>query len=218
MADDHGRSLIKPSDTVIAIGASTGGTEALAELLSAMPPDSPGIVIVQHMPERFTNAFARRLDSRCQIRVLEAKSGDRVVAGHALLAPGNRHMLLRRRGPQYYVEVKEGPPVNHHRPSVDVLFRSVAKYAGGNAIGVIMTGIGGDGARGMREMKDAGAFNIAQDERSCVVFGMPKEAIAKGAIDVIANLRDIKDVILDRIRERELKKIRTVKNYLDKGI
>ena len=207
MADDYRQAMTRSPDTVIAIGASTGGTEALAELLSAMPPDSPGIVIVQHMPERFTNAFARRLDSKCKIRVLEAKSGDRVIAGHALLAPGNLHMLLKRRGTRYYVEVKDGPPVNHHRPSVDVLFRSVAKYAGSNAIGVIMTGIGGDGAGGMREMKDAGAFNIAQDEKSCVVFGMPKEAIAKGAIDVIANLKDIKDVILDCIRERELKKV-----------
>lgn len=206
MADDYRQAMRSPPETVIAIGASTGGTEALTELLSAMPPDSPGIVVVQHMPERFTNAFARRLDSRCKIRVLEAKSGDRVIAGHALVAPGNRHMFLKRRGSQYYVEVKDGPPVNHHRPSVDVLFRSVAKYAGNNAIGVIMTGIGGDGARGMREMKDAGAFNIAQDEKSCVVFGMPKEAIAKGAVDVIATLKDIKDVILDRIRERELKK------------
>lgn len=208
MADGYRKAMAMTPDTIIAIGASTGGTEALAELLSAMPPDSPGIVIVQHMPERFTNAFARRLDSRCQIRVMEAKSGDRVVAGHALLALGNLHMLLKRRGARYYVEVKEGPPVNHHRPSVDVLFRSVAKCAGSSAIGVIMTGIGGDGAGGMREMKDAGAFNIAQDERSCVVFGMPKEAIAKGAIDVIANLRDIKDVILDRIRKRDLKKIK----------
>lgn len=207
MADDDRQAMAMPLDTVIAIGASTGGTAALAELLSAMPPDSPGIVIVQHMPERFTKAFARRLDSRCKIRVLEAKSGDRVIVGHALVAPGNLHMLLKRRGARYYVEVKDGPPVNHHRPSVDVLFRSVAKYAGSTAIGVIMTGIGGDGARGMREMKDAGAFNIAQDEKSCVVFGMPKEAIAKGAIDVIASLKDIKDVILNRVRERELKKV-----------
>lgn len=206
MADGYRKATTMCSDTVIAIGASTGGTEALAELLSAMPPDSPGIVIVQHMPERFTNAFARRLDSKGKIRVMEAKSGDRVIAGHALLAPGNLHMLLKRRGTRYYVEVKDGPPVNHHRPSVDVLFRSVAKYAGSNAIGVILTGIGGDGARGMREMKDAGAFNIAQDEKSCVVYGMPKEAVATGAIDVIANLKDIKGVILDRVRERRVEK------------
>lgn len=202
MNSSAGHSMIKTTDRVIAVGASTGGTEALAEFLSALPADSPGIVIVQHMPEKFTTAFAKRLDSICRIGVSEAKDGDRVIGGHALLAPGNFHMLLNRSGARYYVEVKEGPPVSRHRPSVDVLFRSVAKYAGSNAIGIIMTGMGDDGARGMKEMKDAGSFNIAQDEASCVVFGMPKEAIDKGGVDSIVSLRDIKDAVIDRLKER----------------
>lgn len=202
MGSSAGQAMIKTTERVIAVGASTGGTEALAEFLSAMPADSPGIVIVQHMPEKFTTAFAKRLNSICRIGVSEAKDGDRVIPGHALLAPGNFHMLLNRSGARYYVEVKEGPPVSRHRPSVDVLFRSVAKYAGSNAIGVIMTGMGDDGARGMKEMKDAGAFNIAQDEASCVVFGMPKEAIDKGGVDSIVSLRGIKDAVIDSLKER----------------
>ncbi len=202
MNSPAGHSMIKTTDRIIAVGASTGGTEALAEFLSALPADSPGIVIVQHMPEKFTTAFAQRLDSICRVGVSEARDGDRVISGHALLAPGNFHMLLNRSGARYYVEVKEGPPVNRHRPSVDVLFRSVAKYAGRNAIGIIMTGMGDDGARGMKEMKDAGAFNIAQDEASCVVFGMPKEAIDKGGVDSIISIRDIKDAVIDRLKER----------------
>lgn len=198
--DSDRLSMIKTTEQVIAVGASTGGTEALAEFLSVMPADSPGIVIVQHMPEKFTTAFARRLDSMCRIGVSEAKDGDRVLAGHALIAPGSFHMLLKRSGARYLVEVKDGPPVNRHKPSVDVLFRSVAKYAGGNAIGVIMTGMGDDGARGMKEMKNAGAFNIAQDEASCVVFGMPKEAIAMGGVDIVSNIRDIHKVILNKLK------------------
>lgn len=201
MNSSAGQAMIKTTECVIAVGASTGGTEALAEFLSAMPADSPGIVIVQHMPEKFTTAFAKRLNSICRIGVSEARDGDRVIGGHALLAPGNFHMLLNRSGARYYVEVKEGPPVSRHRPSVDVLFRSVAKYAGSNAIGVIMTGMGDDGARGMKEMKEAGSFNIAQDEASCVVFGMPKEAISMGGVDTVVNLRDIKDTVTDHLKE-----------------
>lgn len=195
-------AMIKTTEQIIAVGASTGGTEALAEFLSIMPADSPGIVVVQHMPEKFTTAFAKRLDSICRISVSEARDGDRVLAGHALIAPGSFHMLLKRSGARYFVEVKDGPPVNRHKPSVDVLFRSVAKYAASNAIGVIMTGMGDDGARGMKEMKDAGSYNIAQDEASCVVFGMPKEAISMGGVDVVANLMDIHKVVLNKLKER----------------
>jgi two-component system chemotaxis response regulator CheB len=195
-------AMIKTTEQVIAVGASTGGTEALADFLSLMPADSPGIVVVQHMPEKFTTAFAKRLDSICKISVSEATNGDRVLAGHALIAPGNFHMLLKRSGARYFVEVKDGPPVNRHKPSVDVLFRSVARYAGSNAIGVIMTGMGDDGARGMKEMKDAGAFNIAQDEASCIVFGMPKEAIAKGGVDEVVPLKEIHRTVLNKLKER----------------
>lgn len=193
-------AMPRTTDQVIVIGASTGGTEALAEVLSSMPADSPGIVVVQHMPEKFTTAFAARLNSICRITVTEAKDGDRVLAGNALIAPGNFHILLKRSGARYFVEVNDGPSVNRHRPSVDVLFRSVAKYAGSNAIGIIMTGMGDDGARGMKEMKEAGAFNIAQDEESCVVFGMPKEAIAFGGVDRVVGLRHIKDTILNKLK------------------
>jgi two-component system chemotaxis response regulator CheB len=153
-----------------------------------MPQDAPGIVIVQHMPEHFTAAFAKRLDGLCQIEVKEAEDGDRVLTGRALIAPGNRHTLLKRSGAFYYVEVKDGPLVCRHRPSVDVLFRSGARYAGANAIGVIMTGMGDDGARGLKEMHEAGAATLAQDEASCVVFGMPKEAVALGAVDKVVPL------------------------------
>ncbi|HEY3277245.1 MAG TPA: chemotaxis response regulator protein-glutamate methylesterase [Syntrophorhabdaceae bacterium] len=177
------KAMIQTTDKVVVVGASTGGTEALKSFLEALPLDAPGMVIVQHMPETFTAAFARRLDSSCRITVKEAENDDTVVRGRALIAPGNRHTLLKRSGARYYVEVREGPLVCRHRPSVDVLFRSAARYAGKNAVGVIMTGMGDDGARGMRELKDAGSFNIAQDEDSCVVFGMPKEAIKFGGVD-----------------------------------
>ncbi|MDO8207359.1 MAG: chemotaxis response regulator protein-glutamate methylesterase [Gallionella sp.] len=170
------------SEQIVAIGTSTGGTQALEAVLTALPRVCAGIVIVQHMPEMFTGAFAQRLNSLCQIEVLEAKNNDRVIPGRALIAPGGKHMLLKRSGAQYHVEVVEGPLVNRHRPSVDVLFRSVAKFAGKNALGIIMTGMGDDGARGLKEMRDAGAHTIGQNEDSCVVYGMPKEAMKLGAV------------------------------------
>lgn len=189
-------------DVVVAIGASTGGTEALRELLEGMPVDAPAMVIVQHMPERFTAAFAQRLDEHCRIEVKEAVTGDRVCRGRALIAPGNRHLLLRRQGAYYSVEVASGPPVCRHRPSVDVLFRSVAQTAGPNAVGVILTGMGDDGAAGLLEMKDAGAATLAQDERSSVVFGMPKEAIRRGAVGAVVPLADIPAAILAHASHR----------------
>ncbi len=192
--------LTVTTDKVVAIGASTGGTEALRWVLEAMPPDVPGLVIVQHMPEMFTKAFAQRLNQTCRIEVKEAASGDRVIDGRALIAPGNRHALLVRSGAHYVVEVTDGPLVSRHRPSVDVLFRSVARAAGANAVGVIMTGMGDDGAEGLLEMKRAGAVTIAQDEASCVVFGMPKEAIARGAVDVVVALSQIPEVMLRKAR------------------
>ena len=190
------RAMIRTTEKVVVVGASTGGTEALRVFLEALPADSPGIVIVQHMPEKFTTAFARRLDSLCKVSVKEASDNDSILRGHALIAPGNRHMLLKRSGAQYYVEVKDGPLVNRHRPSVDVLFRSAARYAGKNAVGVIMTGMGDDGARGMLEMKEAGAYNIAQDERTSVVYGMPKEAIKEGGVDNVLPLEKIAQEIV----------------------
>lgn len=191
------KSMIKTTELVVAVGASTGGTEALRVFLEAQPVDAPGIIIVQHMPEHFTRSFAERLDSICKISVKEAKNGDTVTRGKALIAPGNYHMLLKRSGARYYVEIQEGALVNRHRPSVDVLFRSTARYAGKNAIGVIMTGMGDDGAKGLLEMKQAGAFTIAQDEKSCVVFGMPKEAIAIDAADKILPLDKIAGAITE---------------------
>ena len=173
--------------------------ESLREVLAALPVDCPGIVIVQHMPEHFTGAFARRLDGLCQIDVKEAEDGDPVLAGRALIAPGNRHLVLQRSGARYHVAVKDGPAVSRHRPSVDVLFRSAAQYAGPNALGVIMTGMGDDGAHGLLEMRKAGAVTVAQNEETCVVFGMPKEAIALGAAERIAPLQGIAAEIL-RIR------------------
>ena len=194
------RAMDETTEKVIVVGASTGGTEALKTLLEAMPADSPGIGIVQHMPELFTRAFAKRLDGLCAISVKEAETNDTVIRGRALIAPGNHHMLLKRSGARYFVEIKEGPLVCRHRPSVDVLFRSAARYAGQNAVGVIMTGMGDDGARGMLEMKQAGAFTIAQDEATCVVFGMPKEAIKLNGVSKVLPLESIAGGILHRAR------------------
>ena len=190
------RAMVETTEKVIAVGASTGGTEALKTLLEALPHDAPGMVIVQHMPANFTKAFAKRLDGLCRVSIKEAQNNDTVLRGRVLIAPGNDHMLLKRSGARYYVEVRQGPLVSRHRPSVDVLFRSTARYAGKNALGVLMTGMGDDGARGMLEMKKAGAFTIAQDEASCVVFGMPKEAIKRNAVDRIIPLEKIAENIL----------------------
>jgi len=177
-----GRAMSKTTEKVVVIGASTGGTEAIRRVLESLPQDAPGIVVVQHMPEGFTASFAKRLNELCRINVKEAADGDSVLRGHALIAPGNKHTLLKRSGARYYVEVRDGPLVSRHRPSVDVLFRSAARYAGCNAVGAILTGMGDDGAVGMKEMFDAGAQTIAQDEVSCVVYGMPKEAVAHGGV------------------------------------
>ncbi len=190
-----GEAMAVTTDRFTAIGTSTGGTQALEFVLASLPRTCPGIVVVQHMPEKFTAAFAARLDSICEIEVREAKTGDRVLAGRALIAPGGKHLVVRRSGAQYVAEVVSAPPVNRHCPSVDVLFRSVAKYAGRNALGVIMTGMGDDGARGLLEMKQAGAHTLAQDEESCVVFGMPKEAIKLGAADKVVPLSQIPELI-----------------------
>ena len=191
-----GRAMAKTTEAIVCIGASTGGTEALRAVLEDLPPDSPGIVIVQHMPEKFTASFAKRLDSLCAVSVKEAEDGDTVLRGRVLIAPGNKHTILERSGARYYVSVKDGPLVTRHRPSVDVLFRSAARSAGSNAVGVIMTGMGDDGARGMNEMKQAGAYTIAQDEATSVVFGMPKEAIALGCVDRVAPLQALAKEIL----------------------
>ena len=193
-------SMVQTTETVIAIGASTGGTEALRVLLEGFPADCPGIVIVQHMPEMFTKQFAQRLNSLCKVSVKEAENGDKVLRGHVLLSPGGKHMMLKRSGAIYHVEVVDGPLVNRHRPSVDVLFRSVARYAGKNVVGAILTGMGDDGARGMLEMKEAGAHTIAQDENSCVVFGMPKEAIKLGGADKVLPLSDISKYIMSKVK------------------
>ena len=192
-------ALSATTNKIIAIGASTGGTEALTEVLIRMPRSSPGIVIVQHMPAKFTTSFAERLDTLCEMKVKEAQDGDTVRNGEVLLAPGNFHMLLKRSGARYYVNVKDGPMVHHQRPAADILFRSVAKYAGANAFGIILTGMGSDGAEGLLHMKNAGAKNIAQDEKSCIVFGMPKEAIKIGAIDKVVTLKKITQTALDMI-------------------
>ena len=194
------KSLATTTNKVLALGASTGGTEALKVVLMQMPSSAPGIVVVQHMPAKFTTSFAERLNELCSIRVKEAEDGNVVSNGLALIAPGNYHMLLRRSGAKYYVRVKTGPMVHHQRPSVDVLFRSVAQYAGANAVGVIMTGMGADGAQGLLQMKRAGAKTIAQDEKSCVVFGMPKEAIKLGAADRVVTLEEIPKAALELIQ------------------
>ena len=196
MEKPNAKAMIQTTEKVVVVGASTGGTEALKVFLEMLPEDTPGIVIVQHMPENFTAAFAKRLDSICRITVKEAKDNDTVVRGRALIAPGNHHVLLKRSGARYYVEIKDGPLVSRHRPSVDVLFRSSARYAGKNAVGVIMTGMGDDGARGMKEMFDAGAVTIAQDEATCVVYGMPHEAVKQGGVNKVMPLQNIAFEIL----------------------
>lgn len=193
-------SMVETTETVIAVGASTGGTEALRVFLEGFPADCPGIVIVQHMPEMFTSQFAKRLNDICNITVKEAKTGDKVLRGQALLAPGGKHMLLKRSGAFYHVEVVDGPLVNRHRPSVDVLFRSVARFAGKNVVGAILTGMGDDGAKGMLEMQEAGAYTIAQDEASCVVYGMPKEAVKLGGVKKVLPLSEISTHILTKAR------------------
>lgn len=189
------------SEKLIIIGASTGGTEAIKSFLMQMPSDCPGILITQHMPEGFTKSFAKRLDGICKISVMEAQGGERILPGHAYIAPGHSHLLLSRSGANYVTAIEDSEPVNRHRPSVDVLFRSAARSAGKNAVGVILTGMGKDGAEGMLEMKNAGAYNFAQDEATCVVFGMPKEAIAVGSVDEVLALNDLPANVL---------------NYLDK--
>lgn len=187
----------RPTNRIVCIGSSTGGTETLRDILVQLPASAPGIAIVQHMPQKFTAAFARRLNGLCAMEVKEAEDGDELKAGRVLIAPGDRHMLLQRVGLKYQVAIKDGPPVSRHRPSVDVLFRSGAQYAGRNAMGIILTGMGDDGARGLLEMRKAGALTLAQDEESCVVFGMPKEAIAAGAVERIAMLHTIpRDIML----------------------
>ena len=194
---DYNPALNRTTDQVIAMGTSTGGTLALEAVLTQLPRTSLGIVIVQHMPSMFTAMFSERLNQLCEIEVREAQNGDRVLPGRALIAPGGKHMMLKRSGAQYIVDVADGPLVNRHKPSVDVLFRSVAKVAGANALGIIMTGMGDDGARGLKEMRDAGARTIAQDESSCVVFGMPKEAIKLGAAERIMPLQQIPSAIVN---------------------
>ena len=196
------RVPLTTTERVVAIGTSTGGTLALEEVLTALPRVTPGIVIVQHMPEKFTAAFAERLNKLCQLEVREARHGDRVLQGRALIAPGGRHMLLRRDGANYYVDVIDGPLVNRHRPSVDVLFRSVARQAGANALGVIMTGMGDDGAAGLFEMRKAGARTVAQDEESCVVYGMPKEAVKRGGVEKTVPLHAINREIMQQLALR----------------
>lgn len=190
-------------ESVIAIGASTGGTEAIREVLGALPPEVPGIVMAQHMPESFTGSFARRLDSLSRLTVIESKGGERIVPGHAYLAPGHSHLLIKRVGGHFVTELSQAEPVNRHRPSVDVLFRSVAEHAKGRAIGVILTGMGKDGAQGMLEMRKAGAWNIGQDEESCVVYGMPREAASIGAVEEVVPLREVGGRILTRLRQWE---------------
>ena len=195
-SNDFMYSLFRSAASLLALGASTGGVQALGTILPLFPADSPGIVIVQHMPEKFTASFAERLNSVCEIEVREARNNDRILPGLALIAPGGKHLMVTRSGAYYHAQVIDGPLVNRHRPSVDVLFRSVAKFAGRNATGIIMTGMGDDGARGLKEMLEAGAATVAQDEASCVVFGMPKEAIKLNAAQRIMALEDIHQAIL----------------------
>ncbi|MBN2524519.1 MAG: chemotaxis response regulator protein-glutamate methylesterase [Bacteroidales bacterium] len=197
-------TIKETTDKVIAVGASTGGTDAIQLFLETMPPDCPGIVIVQHMPEFFTKSFADRLNSICRITVKEGKDGEIITPGKAVIAPGNKHLLLRRTGAKYCVEVNDGPLVNRHRPSVDVLFRSAAKFAGQNAAGIIMTGMGDDGAKGLFEMNQTGAYTIAQDEKSCIVFGMPKAAINLKAVDIVLPLEKIPDHVYQKLTGKRI--------------
>lgn len=197
LAPSGPRALQQTTERIIAIGTSTGGTQALEQVLTRLPRVSPGIAVVQHMPEKFTAAFASRLNTLCEIEVREARHGERLLPGQALIAPGGKHMMLKRSGAYYYMEVIDGPLVNRHRPSVDVLFRSAAKCAGANVLGIIMTGMGDDGARGLKEMRDAGASTIAQDEATCVVFGMPKEAIRMGGAQRVQPLQDLPRSMLE---------------------
>jgi two-component system chemotaxis response regulator CheB len=191
-----GRAMSRTTEMVVCLGASTGGTEALREVLEALPANAPGVVVVQHMPEKFTRAFANRLNGLCEVDVKEAADGDPVLRGHVLIAPGGRHTMLERRGARYHVSVRDGPLVSRHRPSVDVLFRSAARAAGANAVGVIMTGMGDDGARGLLEMREAGARTFAQDEATSIVFGMPREAIARGAAERVIPLESVAAEVL----------------------
>jgi two-component system chemotaxis response regulator CheB len=195
----HNLTQIKASNKIVAVGASTGGTEALKEFLEPLPTDFPAIAIVQHMPERFTAQFAKRLDSLCKISVKEAVDGDRLLVGHALIAPGNRHMQLVRQGAEYFARITQTEAVNRHRPSVDVLFESCAAHAGSNGIGIILTGMGADGARGLLAMRNAGAFTVAQDEATCVVYGMPKEAVACGAAQEVHPLPKIASAVANHL-------------------
>ncbi len=199
---------ITSTEKIIIVGASTGGTEAIKEFLIRLPADSPGILIAQHMPEAFTKSFAARLDSLCKISVKEAAGNERVLPGHAFIAPGHSHLLLKRSGANYMTELSQAPPVNHHRPSVEVLFRSAAQNAGKNVIGVMLTGMGKDGAVGMLEMRQAGAYNFAQNEETCVVFGMPREAIAVGAVDEIVPIQDMAQRVLYRLAQSGARNIR----------
>ncbi|HYD79770.1 MAG TPA: chemotaxis response regulator protein-glutamate methylesterase [Paucimonas sp.] len=209
---DHSLPMIRnpltSSEKLIIIGASTGGTEAIKDFLMQMPSDCPGILITQHMPEGFTRSFAKRLDGLCKIAVLEAAGGERVLPGHAYIAPGHSHLLLARSGANYVTQLEQSPPVNRHRPSVDVLFNSAASCAGKNAVGVILTGMGKDGALGMLEMKKAGAYNFAQDEASCVVFGMPREAIAVGATHEVGPLQALPGMVLNYLATHSSRALR----------
>lgn len=198
--DSSMTSAIGITEPVVVVGASTGGTEALRDFLTVLPPDCPGMVIVQHMPEHFTHAFAERLNRLSKVTVKEASNGDKVQAGTVFIAPGNTHLLLKREGNSYFVEIRNGPLVTRHRPSVDVLFRSAARYAGKNAIGVIMTGMGDDGSHGMKEMHDAGAYNIAQDEKTSIVWGMPGEAVKAGAVDKVLPLEQIAEAVCTKAK------------------
>ncbi len=207
----HSSSLVtigSSTEKLIIVGASTGGTEAIKDFLVELPPDCPGIVITQHMPEKFTKSFADRLDSLCRISVKEAEHGDRILPGHAYIAPGHSHLLVKRSGANYVCELSDSPPFNRHRPSVDILFRSAAAHVGKNAIGVILTGMGKDGAAGMREMKDSGAYNFAQNEESCVVFGMPKEAILAGGVDEVVSLSEMARKVMSNISSLGMRAIR----------
>ena len=194
--------MIETTEKIVVVGASTGGTEALQIFLEALPFDAPGIVIVQHMPEHFTQVFAKRINTLCTVTVKEAENNDSIIPGQALIAPGNKHILVKRSGSRYYVEVRDGPLVKRHRPSVDVLFRSTARYAGKNAIGIIMTGMGDDGAQGMKEMYDSGALTFAQDEKSCVVFGMPGEAIRNGGVCHIVPLQGLSENVIKAVKKK----------------